>query len=108
MERLICWLIKRLVNLHYKRTHFYAWSWGIDENTDINILSEESYLNYHRYGTKETTFNANQRFQSVESVENVEVDTTQTKNCPWCNAIISETDKYCHECGWYLGKGERG
>lgn len=33
-------------------------------------------------------------------------DTPQTKNCPWCNAIISETDKYCHECGWYLGKGE--
>lgn len=39
-------------------------------------------------------------------VEPYEADTPQTKNCPWCNATVSETDKYCHECGWYLGKGE--
>lgn len=39
--------------------------------------------------------------------ENCEIaDTPQTKNCPWCNATVSETDKYCHECGWYLGRSD--
>lgn len=29
---------------------------------------------------------------------------TAKKRCPWCGAVIAETDKYCHECGWYLGR----
>ena len=22
--------------------------------------------------------------------------------CPWCGAIISESNNYCSKCGWYL------
>lgn len=46
-------LIKLLVNYKYKKYPFYIWSWGIDEHTDINIISEESYLDRHRFGLKE-------------------------------------------------------
>lgn len=45
-------IIKALVNWKYKKEKFLCWSWGIDENTDIHIISEESYLDRHRYGVK--------------------------------------------------------
>ena len=54
--KMIKWIIKKLVNLHYKRTQFMAWSWEIDEHTDIHIISEESYLDRHRFGTREKTY----------------------------------------------------
>lgn len=49
-------LIKLLVNLKWKRERFLVWSWGIDENTDIHIISEEAYLDRHRFGVKEETY----------------------------------------------------
>ena len=49
-------LIKILVNLKYKRDGFYTFSWGIDENTHMHIMSEESYLDKHRFGLKEEMF----------------------------------------------------
>lgn len=24
------------------------------------------------------------------------------RECPWCKAVCASTDKYCHECGWYI------
>ena len=50
--KLIDWLIKKLVNFKYKKDPFLAWSWSIDDHTDIHIISEESYMDHHRFGTK--------------------------------------------------------
>lgn len=56
MTTLIDVLIKFLVNYKYKHHPFYAWSWGIDENTDMYIISEVSYPDRHRFGLKETVY----------------------------------------------------
>ena len=56
MQKIINKLIKILVNYKYKKYPFLAWSWSIDEHTDINILSEESYIGWHRLGTHEEHF----------------------------------------------------
>ena len=53
MQIVIDRLIKLLVNYRYKKDPFYAWSWGIDEHTDIHIISEESYFDRHRFGGNE-------------------------------------------------------
>lgn len=54
--KLINWLIKKLVNYKYKKDPFLAWSWPIDDYTDINIISEGSYMDHHRFGTKTEVF----------------------------------------------------
>ena len=58
--KLINWLIKKLVNYKYKKDPFLVWSWPIDDYTDINIISEESYLGYRRFGTKIDTFDTDE------------------------------------------------
>ena len=55
-DALIRFIIKKLVTWYYKRTKFLAYSWGIDENTDISILSEEYSLEGYRIGTKEVRY----------------------------------------------------
>lgn len=50
--RLIDWLIKLMLNFKYKRKPFMVWSWGIDEHTDIVIITAEYYDDYYRYGLK--------------------------------------------------------
>lgn len=50
--RLIDWLIKLLVNYRYKKEPFMAWTWAIDEHTDINIITAEYYDDYYRHGTR--------------------------------------------------------
>ena len=52
MNRLLKFLIRKLVTLYYKRTRFLTYSWGVDEFVDINILSEECTSEYHRFGTR--------------------------------------------------------
>lgn len=52
MERILNWLIKKLVTFYYRKYPFYAWSWGVDENVDLHVISEESTLKSHRYGTR--------------------------------------------------------
>ena len=51
-------LIEVLINLKYKREPFMAWSWGIDDITDINIISAEYYNDYYRYGITENYYKA--------------------------------------------------
>ena len=46
-------IIKILVNRKWKRERFYAWSWGIDENVDIHIITAESYQDRHRFGVRD-------------------------------------------------------
>lgn len=55
INKLLRFIIRNLVTLYYKRTHFLAWSWGIDELNGISILSEEVMLDkgFTRFGTKE-------------------------------------------------------
>lgn len=55
IDKIIRFFIRKLVNLDYKRTHFFVYSWGIDELNDISIMSEEVMLDkgYTRFGTKE-------------------------------------------------------
>ncbi len=60
--KLINWLIKKLVNYKYKKDHFLAWSWSIDYHTDMNIISEESYLGYRRFGTK------------IDTIDTIDID----------------------------------
>ena len=54
--KVLDWLIKILVNYKYKKQGFYVWTWGIDEYTDMYIMSEESYLDRHRFGLKEERY----------------------------------------------------
>ena len=56
MDSLIRWIIKKLVTWYYKRTGFLAFSWGIDNNTDISILSEVYKDDGYRIGTKEVKY----------------------------------------------------
>ena len=53
MTKMLKWTIKRLVTLYWKLTRFNTYSWGIDENVDIHIISEESYVDRYRYGVRE-------------------------------------------------------
>ena len=41
IDALIRTIIKIIVSWYYKRTGFLSYSWGIDEHTDITILSEK-------------------------------------------------------------------
>ena len=58
MQIVIDKLIKWLVTYRYKKYPFFALSWGIDEHTDMNIISEESYLDKHRFGSREEYYDA--------------------------------------------------
>ena len=53
MEKILEWLIKKLVTLYWHKTHFLSYSWGINDNVDLHIISEESYYERHRFGTRE-------------------------------------------------------
>jgi len=46
-------IIKLLVNRKWKRERFYSWTWGIDENVGIHIITEESYQDRHRFGLRD-------------------------------------------------------
>lgn len=54
--KLINAIIKILVNFKYKKEQFMFWSWGIDENHEISIITEEYYQDYYRFGTKEERY----------------------------------------------------
>lgn len=55
-DALIRFIIKKIVTWYYKRTGFLAYSWAIDENTDISIQSAEYSLEGYRIGTKEVRY----------------------------------------------------
>lgn len=52
-EKIIKWLIRKLVTFYFRHYHFYTYSWGIDEHTDLHVISEESYFKKHRFGLRE-------------------------------------------------------
>lgn len=49
-------IIRKIVSWYYKRTGFLAYSWSIDEHTDITIRSEEYTLDGYRIGTREVKY----------------------------------------------------
>ena len=56
VNKFLTWLSKKSVTALYKRTHFWVFSWGLDENTDLYLMSEESYHDRHRFGLHEETY----------------------------------------------------
>ena len=56
MNKILSFIIKKLVTLYYKKYPFYTYSWGIDEFTDLHIMSEtfDVSKNIHRFGLRET------------------------------------------------------
>lgn len=52
INKFLTWLAKKSVTALYRRTQFCAVSWGLDENTDLYLMSEESYHDYHRFGIR--------------------------------------------------------
>lgn len=59
VDVLIRRIIKRLVSWYYKRTGFLAYSWSIDEHTEITILSAEYTSNGYRVGTGKVKYETN-------------------------------------------------
>lgn len=57
MEKILQWLIKKLVTFYWKKYEFYTYSWGVNECVDLHIISEESYLHRHRFGLREERLN---------------------------------------------------
>ena len=56
INKFLTWLAKKSVTALYKRTHFWTFSWGLDENTDLYLMSEESYHDYHRFGVRDEKY----------------------------------------------------
>ena len=56
MNRFIWWIIKKLITMMWKRERFLVYSWGVDEHVDINVITEESYLDKHRFGLREEIY----------------------------------------------------
>lgn len=56
INKFLWWLTKRSVTALYKRTRFLIFSWGLDENTDLYLISEESYHDRHRFGLHEEKY----------------------------------------------------
>ena len=54
--RIIEWLIKKLVSAYYNKTQFLTWSWSIDAETDISIISSEYHDDYYRVGLSERRY----------------------------------------------------
>jgi len=50
MEVILKWAIRKLVTLYWRKYQFYVYSWGVDENVDLYLMSEESYMDKHRFG----------------------------------------------------------
>ena len=56
MNKLLKWIIRKLVTFYYRKYPFYTCSWGVNDNLDLMIISEESYPDYHRYGLREEKY----------------------------------------------------
>lgn len=56
INKLLQKAVKKAATLLYKRTGFWTYSWGINENVDIYLISEESWHGYHRFGTREDSY----------------------------------------------------
>ena len=56
INKFLTWLAKKSVTALYRRTHFMTYSWGLDEYTDLYLISEESYLDRHRFGVHEEKY----------------------------------------------------
>ena len=79
-------IIKILVNRKWKRERFLAWSWGIDENVDVHIITEESYQDRHRFGVHD------------EEVQEIRAEPDDPP-CNTCEYLSKKVDTWpCCEC----------
>jgi len=62
---------------------------------DINYAADTS-----KAVVIDATFNCSENPNSL--TERSEFVKVSDRECPWCKAICTSTDKYCHECGWHI------
>lgn len=63
MNKVIWWIVKKLITLMWEREHFFVYSWGVDEHVDLYVMSEESYSDRHRFGLHEEKFDKEQEHE---------------------------------------------
>lgn len=56
VKKAMVWAIKKLAIRCYRRYPFLAWSWGVDENTSLHIMSEEYWPDHHRFGVHDRVY----------------------------------------------------
>lgn len=99
-------LIRKLVTLHYKRTHFLAYCFGIDDLNGISILSEEVCDGYTRFGTKEIPHRLNSNNEdeqeSAHWIEHEIEDTCRYWECSKCNKESPYPYDFCPNCGIHM------
>lgn len=52
INKILGFMVRKLVTVYYKRTGFLTYSWGFDECTDLHIISEDFAESYHRFGLR--------------------------------------------------------
>ena len=101
INKFLTWLAKKSVTVLYRRTHFWTFSWGLDDNTDLYLMSEESYPDYHRFGVREERIADTPQTTStpycVDTSSVCKVDTPQTEQM--------KTADYCDICKQDMCKG---
>lgn len=82
INKFLSWLAKKSVTALYKRTHFWVFSWGLDENTDLYLMSEKSYHGYHRFGVREEKYaDTPQTNRTTDATTEPKTEQPQT-DCP--------------------------
>ena len=87
INKFLTWLAKKSVTALYRQTQFWTFSWGLDDNTDLYLMSEESYPDYHRFGVSEEKYADTPQTdlsaeEFVEGMKNLRMEVKQT-DCPW-------------------------
>lgn len=83
INRFLTWLAKKSVTALYRRTYFWVFSWGLDENTDLYLMSEVSYHGYHRFGVREEKIADTPQTETQMETQNSNLTFEKQTDCPW-------------------------
>lgn len=103
VNKFLIWLSKKSVTTLYKQTHFWIFSWALDEHTYLYIFSEESYHDRHRFGLHEETYDHKDESQKSCSTCGY---SPQTPSCDTCEGYSNwwsledepQTKMPCYGC----------
>ena len=98
--KLIDKLIKILINFKYRRDPFMAWSWGIDDTHEINVISAEYDQDHCRYGTREESCKVITNRDKINGMSNEELAKLINDpriECKCCLAFYEE-EYPCDDC----------
>lgn len=70
MDKIIDWILKKLLIYKFKHQQLFAWSFGVDERADIDVLFEIDGVqgtripcrlmdDYHKWSKEKAPFNFN-------------------------------------------------